>query len=77
MIHVRYGGDGGTNSRRDGGIPLHPDLRAFLAELGPKESKAVPLSNNHVEDWFNRHTDFTAHRLRHTFTSRFIQAEAT
>jgi integrase len=74
LINVRYGGEGGTKGRRDRVIPLHPDLRDFLGVLSPKEGGVVPLSKNQVEDWFNRHTGFTAHRLRHTFASRYIQS---
>jgi integrase len=73
LIHVRYGGDGATKSRRDRVVPMHPDLRRFLADLCVTDSLVVPLSKNQVEDWFQRHTDFTAHRLRHTFASRYIQ----
>ena len=73
LIHVRYGGDGATKSRRDRVIPMHRDLRAFLAGLRPRDALVVPLSKNQVEDWFHRHTTYTAHRLRHTFASRYIQ----
>jgi integrase len=73
LIHVRYGGDGATKSRRDRVVPMHPDLRRFLADLSIADGLVVPLSKNQVEDWFQRHTDFTAHRLRHTFASRYIQ----
>lgn len=73
MIHVRYGGDGGTKGRRDRVLPMHRGLRMFLAGLGPRDGLVVPLSKNQVEDWFHRHTTYTAHRLRHTFASRYIQ----
>jgi integrase len=74
LIHVRYGGEGATKGRRDRAVPLHSDLREFLAGLSPKEGRVVPLSKNQIEDWFNSHTDYTAHRLRHTFASRYIQS---
>jgi integrase/recombinase XerD len=73
VIHVRHGGDGPTKGRRDRAIPMHPDLRLFLADLSPKDGRVVPLSKNQVQDWFHRQTTFTAHRLRHTFASRYIQ----
>jgi integrase len=73
LVHVRYGGDGATKGRRDRVIPMHRNLRAFLAGLGPRDGFLVPLSKNQVEDWFHRHTTYTAHRLRHTFASRYIQ----
>ncbi len=73
LIHVRYGGDGGTKSRRDRAVPMHPDLRRFLSGLNAREGLVVPLSKNQVEAWFQRHTEYTAHRLRHTFASRYIQ----
>jgi integrase len=73
LFHVRYGGDGATKSRRDRAVPMHMDLRAFLSGLNPKEGLVVPLSKKQMEGWFRRQTDFTAHRLRHTFASRYIQ----
>ena len=74
LIHVRYGGDGPTKGRRDRALPIHPELRAFLAGLEPRTGRVVPLSKSQVESWFRRHTGFTAHRLRHTFASRYIQS---
>jgi integrase len=53
MIHVRYGGDGATKSRRDRVLPMHRDLRTFLAGLRPRIGLVVPLSKNQVEDWFH------------------------
>ncbi|MGH9195303.1 MAG: tyrosine-type recombinase/integrase, partial [Acidimicrobiia bacterium] len=73
LLHVRYGGDGATKSRRDRVVPMHRDLRTFLAGLSPRDGLVVPLSKNQVENWFHRHTTYTAHRLRHTFASRYIQ----
>lgn len=73
LIHVRYGGEGPTKGRRDRALPMHPELRAFLAWLAPQSGPVVPLSKPQVESWFRRHTGFTAHRLRHTFASRYIQ----
>ncbi len=64
-----------TKGRKDRTVPLHPQLREYLARL-PRECERVcnGLTYDAVQKWFERNATCTAHVLRHTFASWFVMS---
>jgi integrase len=64
-----------TKGRKDRTVPLHPQLREYLARL-PREGDRVcnSLTYDAVQKSFERNATCTAHVLRHTFASWFVMS---